>query len=132
MNITKEESKRQPLQLVNSEIDGDRIVCNLRAFLGEKGIDEKGKLAFGDTDMAMEVAYKYEYQTIDFKYSIPVVQDRRAYLKENEVAILAYAQAQADNPLATKLPQDDLAELDKAKTVPELAAVMKKMLNKLL
>jgi len=132
MKISKQESKRQPLQLVNSEVDGDRIVCNLRAYLGEKGIDEKGKLSLGDTDVAMEVAYKYEYQTVDFKYSIPIVDDRRAYLKEHEKDILAYAVAQADSSLVAKIPQDTLTELDKAKTVPELAAVIKKVLNKIL
>lgn len=44
------------------------------------------------------------------------------------LADLAEIKAKTDNPLAAKYPQDVLAELDKAKTVPELISVLKKLL----
>jgi len=134
--MSKEMTKREPLQLINSEVDGNQIICNLRAFWDEEPIDEKEILSIGPTDseMTIEQHYIYQYKTLDFQYAIPVVPDIKAYLKANLAEIRAYVQAQvtADNHLVRKIPQNILNEWKAAGTVLELKAVLQKILRKII
>ncbi len=134
--MSKEITKRKPVQLINSELDGDQIICNLRAFWDEEPIDEKETIDIGPSDasMTIEQHYKYQYKTLDFQYAIPVVPDIRAYLKAHLADIRAYVQVQvtADNCLVKKIPQTILDEWKAASTVPELKAVLQKILRKIL
>lgn len=136
IKISKETVKREPLQLINSEVDGYQIICNLRVFWDEEPIDEKVVMNAGPTgsETAIEHHYRYQYSTLDFQYAIPIVPDIRAYLKAHLADIRAYVQAQvtAENHLVRKIPQTILDEWKAADTVAELKTVLVKILRKLL
>jgi len=131
--IVKEEQKREAIELVNSAIDGDWLICNLQVFWDEEPIDDVVIESFGE--MNIERRCRYQYKTFGLQYAIPRdTKDIRAYLKAHLADIRAYvlAQVKADNQLVRKIPQTILDEWKAADTVPELKAVLGKILKRLL